>query len=103
MTVKLASTLPAAGTNGLLAITRELVDDPHLTRVVIALVDCSKVTVDTDTGDEVPTVRVRHIEVVPGVERGRVEALLSRLHDERTGRRPLFDADMVTGEIPTDG
>jgi hypothetical protein len=86
----LASKLPDGDRNGLAAIAGELIDDPEKVHVVIALVDCSKVTTNTDTGDVVPTARIRRIEAIKDPADGkRMRALLRREWERRTGKTVL--------------
>lgn len=86
----LASSLPEGDRNGLAAIAGELVEHPETVHVVVALIDCSKVTRNTDTGDVVPTVRVRRIEAIRDAEDGRrMRALLRREWERRTGKLVL--------------
>jgi len=60
--VTLSGALPKDVTNGIGAIGRALTDHPDQVHVVIALVDCSKITTDTDTGATIPTARIKAIE-----------------------------------------
>ena len=58
--------------------------------VVIAIVDCMKITTNADSGEITPTVRIRRIEVVSDKEdRGVAEGLMRRALDQRTGREAL--------------
>jgi hypothetical protein len=112
---KIASTLPGGDANGLVAIARALIDTPHDVHVVIALVDCKKTTVDNDSGEVVPTARVRRIEVITEADRELAAKMLRRALEKRTGKTVLpFDleedmraafgnVDPNTGEIPGDG
>lgn len=56
---KLASKLPRGEADGLAALSRELIDNPQAVHVVVALVDCQKVTdaiaAAADVPDYVPT------------------------------------------------
>lgn len=94
-TVKLSSALPGdEEINGLDAIVDELVATPS--RIVVGLVwlDVPTITDNTETGARVPTVRVRRIEPLGGVQEipDEVRKLAARAHEERTGRTPLpFD------------
>jgi hypothetical protein len=85
--------------NGLDAIAADLVANPEQLRVVVAWIDVSKVTTSTDTGDRVPTVRVRRIEPVGTPES--VPAAFSRAvlqaAERRTGMAPL-----PFGEVESD-
>jgi hypothetical protein len=90
MSANLAGKLPEGDRNGLGAIASELVDNPEKVHVVIALVDCSKVTTNVDTGDVVPTARIRRIEAIKGGEDGRrMRMLLRREWERRTGKTVL--------------
>jgi hypothetical protein len=109
---KLASTLPGGDANGLTAIARRLIEHPHDVHVVIALVDCKKVTTDNDNGESVPTARVRRVEVVHRDDKAAANRMLLRALEQRTGAVTLpfdhelradleaaFGVDAVTGEI----
>jgi hypothetical protein len=112
---KIASTLPGGDANGLVAIARALIDTPHDVHVVVALVDCKKTTVDNDSGEVVPTARVRRIEVITEADRELAAKMLRRALEKRTGKTVLpFDLeedmraafgniDPNTGEILGDG
>lgn len=90
MSASLASKLPDGDRNGLAAIATELLDNPEKVHVVIALVDCSKITTNTDTGDVVPTARIRRIEAIKDPEDGRrMRMLLRREWERRTGKTVL--------------
>jgi len=116
---KLSSALPGGDGNGLAAIARQLIDDPEEVHVAIALVDCMRKTIDTDTGEVEPTARIRRIEVINGVDRELAQKMLRRALEERTGqtvlpmdleddlRAAFGNIDPHTGEIlgppPTEG
>jgi len=90
MSANMAGTLPAGEANGLAAIARELVEEPNRVHVVIALVDCSKITTKTDSGDVIPTARIRRIEAIKDLEDGRrMRMLLRREYERRTGKTVL--------------
>ena len=76
--------------SGLAAIATELIDNPEKVHVVIALVDCVKVTTNTDSGDVVPTARIRRIEAIKDPADGkRMQALMRREWERRTGKTVL--------------
>jgi hypothetical protein len=91
MSVTLAGKLPADDRNGLGTISAALVDNPDAVHVIIALVDCSKVITSTDTGDIVPTARIRAIEAYPGSTSDALEVrrLWRRAMERRTGKFEL--------------
>lgn len=108
---KLASSLPGGDANGLTAIARALIDSPHEVHVVVALVDCKRITTDNDTGEIVPTARIRRIEVIGETDRDLAARMMRRALEVRTGKTVLpFDLeedlraafgsiDLDTGEI----
>jgi len=90
MTVSVSGTLPSGDGNGLSAIITDLVREPQKVHLAVVLVDCRKVVTDADTGDMIPTVRLRRIEVVEDPEdRKLAENLMRRALDRRTGRQAL--------------
>lgn len=95
MSAKLSSGLPQGEANGLAAIASELVDMPEKVHVIIALVDCSKITSNVDSGDVIPTARVRRVEAITDPEDGhRMRQLLRRQYERRTGKTVLpFDLE----------
>jgi hypothetical protein len=114
MSAKLASALPKGANDGLSPIADALVDQPHRVRVVLALVDCKSITTDADTGDVIPTARIRRIEAITDTDDGkRLVRLIQRAYERRTGATVLpldleddlsaafdgLDVDPRTGEI----
>lgn len=90
MSANLNGKLPDGDRNGLAAISTDLIEAPNKVHVVIALVDCSKVTTNTDSGDVVPTARIRRIEAIKDPEDGRrMRMLLRREWERRTGKTVL--------------
>lgn len=91
---KLAGSLPKGEGNGLDAVARQMIDEPDAVHVVIALVDCRKITTDTDSGEIEATARIRRIEVVSGDDRATAERMLRRALEKRTGKTVLpFDLE----------
>jgi hypothetical protein len=91
----LSGSLPKGDGNGLSAIARQLIDSPHEVHVVIALVDCSKTTVGHDTGEMVPTARIRRIEPLDDAgDKAIAHKMLRRQLERRTGQTVLpFDLE----------
>lgn len=90
MTAKMGGALPKGSGNGLDAIAQQLIDDPERIHVCVVLVDCSKVTKNTDSGDEVPTARIRRIEpITDEVDGQRLRQVLRRAWERRTGKDVL--------------
>lgn len=91
---KLAAALPKGNGNGLAALAPELIAEPHRVHVVVALIDCKKVTIDADTGDSEATARIRRVEVIPAEDRELAGNLLRRAFERRTGQTVLpFDLE----------
>lgn len=91
-TVKLGAALPGnPEINGLDSRAKWLETNPDELLVCIVYLDTSKVTIDTDSGEHMPTVRVRRIE--PLGELGdvpqAVREAMAEAEEERTGRTPL--------------
>ena len=98
---KLSGTLPKEYNEaGLGSINTDLIEAPHETRVVIALVDCKSITRDTDTGIEQATARILHIEPLKdGPAEDRAREMLLEAQQARTGRKPLPMVDGASGEV----
>ena len=108
---KLSSSLPSGDGNGLASIGRQLIDNPQQLHVAIALVDCKSKTIDTDSGEAIPTARVRRIEIVSASDIDVAQQIMRRALEERTGqtvlpldledelRAAFGDIDPATGEI----
>lgn len=108
---KLTSSLPSGDGNGLEALARVLIDDPHRVHVVIALVDCKKVSTDHDNGNVEPTARIRRIEAIGAEDASVAQTMLRRALERHTGKVVLpfdleedlkaafGDVDPDTGEI----
>jgi hypothetical protein len=87
---KLAGKLPAGDRNGLAAVAGELVENPEKVHVAIVLLDTLKITQDVDSGDVVPTARLRRIEVIKDPKDGHaMRRLLQREWERRTGKTVL--------------
>lgn len=92
--VALGGNLPEGDGNGLTAIVSELIREPRKCHIVIGIVDCAKITTKTDTGEIVPTARVRRVEVITTADRKVARQLMHRALDKRTGRETLpFDLE----------
>lgn len=87
--IKLASALPKGTANGLDPIVADLCDQPENTQVVIAIVDCKEIKTDTDTGEIIPTMRIRRVEAITGPDAQTVRRMFHRATERRTGREAL--------------
>lgn len=92
MSIVLSAALPPGDRNGLEAIERALLDNPGQAQMVVAMVNCSKVTT-TQAKDRkvVATARILNIEAFPYGSDGWNElgALLAQQREDRTGQVPL--------------
>lgn len=98
---KLSGSLPKEySDDGLRSINQSLIANPHDTRVVVALIDCKTITKDADTGLEVATARILHIEPIsdPDAE-DRARQMLLDAQETRTGQTPLPLVNGATGEV----
>lgn len=86
--MKLASKLPEGDRNGLPAIARDLINSPHDVHIVLALIDCKSIATDTDSGDVVPTARIRWIETITE-DRPHLMRIIARAQEVRTGKAVL--------------
>ncbi len=108
MSAKFSGRLPKGDANGLAPIGRELLDEPKKVQVVVALIDCSKITDDVDNGDRIPTIRVRRIEAITDPDDlRRLRMLMEREYERRTGKTMLpfeleEDVRSAFDEGPTD-
>ena len=88
--LKMSAGLPGDDRNGLAPIVRRLVDDPEDVHVAVVLLDTTKVTTDVETGDVVPTVRIRAIEPIEETsDSAELERLLRSAYERRTGQVEL--------------
>lgn len=85
-TVKLMGALPGGDNNGASAIGGDLVKDPRRLHPMIAIVDGKRTTIDSDTGEQTVTVRVRRIEALLPDDMPAAEKLLRRALEKRTGQ-----------------
>lgn len=102
---KLSSSLPKEyDEDGLGSINYELVARPTDTQMVVAMIDCKSVTRDIDTGIDIATARILHIEPLREHEAEQARELLSNAQERRTGKRAIPGiVDGGTGEILREG
>lgn len=92
--------------NGLAAISAALCDNPEKVHVAVVLLDCSKITTNTDNGDVIPTARVRAIEPVGETsDANEMRRLIRRAYERRTGKveLPLEMEQELERITPDDG
>jgi|SRR5580765_6089619 len=105
MSVSVSGRLPEGDGNGLSAVMSDLIRDPKKLHVCICILDGKKVTTDADSGETVPTARIRRIEVILDPEDMQLaENLMRRALDRRTGREALpYDLEQeIRGAFPAD-
>lgn len=94
MSVSLSGSMPKGDGNGLSAIISDLIHEPRKMHVAIVILDCAKITTKPDSGEVVPTARIRRAEVIAGQDIKLAEGLMRRALDKRTGREQLpFDLE----------
>lgn len=87
---RFASALPSGDANGLAAIIADLVEKPEDLHVAIVVLDTAKLTRNVDSGDVVPTIRIRQIEPIKaGPDAAEMRRLLRRAFESRTGKVEL--------------
>lgn len=100
--VKLSSKLPGDfETNGVDALAADLTDSPKTVRIAVIWFDAARVVVDTDTGEHVPTIRVRRIEPLGDADEvsQAIRDTVGEAMEKRTGRTPIpFDVIAITEE-----
>jgi hypothetical protein len=99
--VKLSSKMPGdSEINGVDAQAADLNDDPEALRVAVIYYDAVKITHDTDSGTDVPTIRVRRIEplgLVEDVDKA-VRVSVAKAEEKRTGRKAIPFGIVEVGE-----
>ncbi len=92
--ISMSGSLPQGDGNGLAAIISDLIRDPKRFHAAIAIVDTAKITTKPDTGEVIPTARIRRIEVITQSDLKIAETLMRRALDKRTGKATLpFDLE----------
>lgn len=97
--MKLSSKLPED--HGLFAVSEEMVRLPEDQHYIVAVVDCSRLTTDVDTGDVVPTARLLSVEVM--TDDTDVKAADRLMRKRKRARSGQLEVDVETGEIVDDG
>lgn len=96
--VKRQALLPKGEANGLAVIADRLADEgtgrvPAKMRAALVIFDAQRVTIESDTHDELTTVRVRRVEVVLPGDLPEAEKLIRRALESRTGE-PVLPLDL---------
>jgi hypothetical protein len=91
-TVKLAAKMPKDfEMNGLDAQAEALIDDPKTLRCGVVWYDTRDVNINTDTGAQVPTVRIRRFEPLGDADdvSKAIREAVGEAIQARTGRAPI--------------
>ena len=86
--------MPKGEENGLAPIAGNLVDEgagrsPRRLYAALVVIDCKRVAIDADSGEELATVRVRRIELLLPGDLPAAEKLLRRSLEHRSGATTL--------------
>jgi len=87
--MNIATGLPKGEGNGLAPIVHDLLNDPHAVHVVIALIDCKTTKIDHETGDRIPTLRIKRVEAIVGDDLKVGRRLIERAYEARLGDATL--------------
>jgi hypothetical protein len=87
--VKTNAMLPRGEGNGLADIATDLIKEPKRYRAVIGIVDCRRVSTDSDTGEQTATVRFRRVEPLLASDLPAAEQLIRRALESRSGLEQL--------------
>ncbi|MCL2582949.1 MAG: hypothetical protein FWE35_10875 [Streptosporangiales bacterium] len=92
--VRTNALLPKGEDNGLALIAGELAAEatgmrPARLWAVLGIVDCRRVSVDADTGEEMATVRFRRVELLLPDDLPTAEKLIRRALEHRSGATTL--------------
>lgn len=106
--VKLGSKLPGdVEVNGVDATVDDLLDDPQALRAGFVQYDVGKILVNPDTGEQVPTVRIRRFEPLGKNDEvsGAIKDAYFAAVQDRTGKQalPLEYAEVVNEGPGKDG
>lgn len=87
--MNMSGKLPDGDANGLDSIARRMVDEDDTKYVALVVLDAPKLNTNRDTGDVIPTARIRRIEPLLAEDLGTARRLLERAFDQRTGKATL--------------
>ena len=92
--ITVAGNLPQDDTySGIEPLRESLNTDPKQVRYAVIAFDVMHRKAITDTGEMVPTLRIRHIEPAAQEDALEVQKLLERLSEGRLGVLPLSEAE----------
>lgn len=104
--VKLSAALPGDfETNGLDSQREWLLENPKNLLLAVVWIDVKETKIDTDSGEHIPTVRIRRVEPIGevGEVSDAVVKLVGDAFEARTGRKPIpIDIAEITEEAWSD-
>jgi hypothetical protein len=97
--ISLSGKLPRGDANGLSPIVRSLIAEPEKVHALVLLVDCVRITTETETGETIPTMRIRRAEVISHADLKEAQRLIRRGWEKRAGDTVLpieLEDDLTT-------
>jgi hypothetical protein len=85
MEISLSGALPRGDANGLGVIVKSLIREPEKIHALVVLVDTTKLVTHVDTGETIPVLRIRRIEVIRDADMKEAERLIRRSWEQRNG------------------
>jgi hypothetical protein len=83
--ISLSGALPRGDANGLAPIVKSLIRDPEHVHALLVLADTTKLVTHVDTGETIPVLRIRRIEVIRDADMKEAERLIRRSWEQRNG------------------
>jgi len=87
--VTLSGKLPGGNANGLSQIIKSLIEEPDRVHALMVLVSTAKLVTEVDTGETVPALRIRRVEVIRDEDLAQAQGLILRSWEERNGGQVL--------------
>src|SRR6516165_10101284 len=85
MDISLSGALPRGDGNGLGPIVKSLIREPERLHALLVIADCTKLVTHVDTGECVPVLRIRRVEVILDGDLPEAERLVRRAWEQRSG------------------
>lgn len=83
--ISLSGALPKGDANGLAPIVKSLIRDPEHLHALLVIADCNKLVTHVDTGETIPVLRIRRVEVIQDQDLKEAERLVRRSWEKRNG------------------
>lgn len=87
--MKLSSALPKGDRNGLEPRIPVFVNEPETLHVAVVIIRTAKITLDIDTGEHIPQVKIVRVEPVLPQDAKQAEKMLRRALEDRQGLTTL--------------